>query len=69
MATTQPIRNRIQALKVAVTQSLARRGASLVEMQTAGRWKSPVMPAHYAQAELAALGAVARLRYSGGRTK
>ena len=51
------------SLRVGAAQSLAASGASVVEMQTAGRWKSPVMPAHYAKGELAARGAVARLRY------
>ena len=37
-------------------QSLAAVGASLVEMQFAGRWHSPVMPVHYAQEKLAGRG-------------
>ena len=41
-------------------------GASLVEMQTAGRWQSPTMPSHYARGQLAARGAVARVRYGRG---
>ena len=45
-----------------------RRGATwdkrrLVDMQTAGRWADPKMPAHYARAELAERGAVARFFY------
>ena len=51
------------SLRVGSTQSLASQGASLVEMQTAGRWQSPAMPGHYARGEFAARGAVARLRY------
>ncbi|MCY4353265.1 MAG: tyrosine-type recombinase/integrase [Truepera sp.] len=57
------------SLRVGAAQSLAQAGASLVEMQQAGRWQSPSMPGHYARAELADrpeesdLGAVARLRY------
>ena len=51
------------SLRVGSTQSLASQGASLVEMQTAGRWQSPKMPGHYARGEFAARGAVARLRY------
>ena len=47
-------------------QSLAAGGASLVEMQTAGRWQSPSMPGHYARGQLAARGAVARVRYGRG---
>ena len=51
------------SLRVGAAQSLAANGASVVEMQVAGRWKSPSMPGRYAQGELAARGAVARLRY------
>ena len=51
------------SLRVGSAQSLAQAGASLIEMQQAGRWESPLMPGHYARAELARRGAVARLRY------
>ncbi len=51
------------SLRVGSAQSLAAAGATLVEMQQAGRWESPTMPGHYARAELASRGAVARLRY------
>ena len=51
------------SLRVGSAQSLATAGASLVEMQVAGRWQSPLMPGHYAQGQLAKQGAVARLRY------
>ena len=51
------------SLRVGSAQSLAASGASLVEMQTAGRWQSPNMPGRYARGELAARGAIARLRY------
>ena len=51
------------SLRVGSAQSLATAGASLVEMQVAGRWQSPVMPGRYAQGQLAKQGAVARLRY------
>ena len=51
------------SLRVGAAQSLAQAGASLVEMQQAGRWQSPSMPGHYARVELASRGAVARLRY------
>lgn len=51
------------SLRVGSAQSLVQAGAGLVELQLAGRWKSPCMPAHYAQGALAAQGAVARLRY------
>ena len=51
------------SLRVGGAQSLASAGASLAEMQTAGRWSSPVMPGRYAQGEQAERGAVERLRY------
>ena len=51
------------SLRVGSAQSLAAAGAGLVEMQTAGRWQSPAMPARYARNQLAARGAVARLRH------
>ena len=51
------------SLRVGSAQSLAKRGAGLVEMQKAGRWVSPEMPAHYTRSQAAAEGAVARLRY------
>ena len=41
--------------------SLAERGASLVELQQVGRWKSPSMPAAYARSARAGQNAVARL--------
>ena len=46
-------------LRVGSAQSLANAGASLVEMQVAGRWRSPAMPGLYAQGQLAKQGAVA----------
>ena len=54
------------SLRVGSAQSLAAAGAGLVEMQQAGDWKSPQMPAHYARHLEAARGAVARLRYGVG---
>ena len=53
------------SLRVGAAQSLAAAGASLVDMQTAGRWTSPVMPGHYARGQIAGRGAVARFRYGG----
>lgn len=50
------------SLRVGSALELVRRGASVVECQQAGRWASPTMPARYARGELAAQGAVARLR-------
>ena len=51
------------SLRVGSAQSLAMSGASLVEMQIDGRWRSPAMPGLYAQGQLAKQGATARLRY------
>ena len=51
------------SLRVGSAVSLAQSGATLVDMQTAGRWDDPKMPAHYAKAELAERGAVARFFY------
>ena len=51
------------SLRVGASQSLAGAGAGLVELQTVGRWKSPLMPARYARAEIAGRSAVARYRY------
>ena len=50
------------SLRVGSAVSLARAGASVVDMQTAGRWKSADMPAHYAKAEMAERGAIARFK-------
>lgn len=44
--------------------SLAQAGASLVDIQVAGRWKDPGMPAHYARAQFAERGAIARFKDS-----
>lgn len=50
------------SLRVGSAQSLVSAGASLPELQQAGRWLSPEMPALYARGQLAGQGAVARLR-------
>ena len=50
------------SLRVGSAVSLAKAGASVVDMQVSGRWKSSQMPAHYAKAELASRGAIARFR-------
>ena len=55
------------SLRVGSAVSLAQAGASVVDMQNAGRWKSPTMPAHYAKAEIAERGAVARFFYGRGK--
>ena len=54
------------SLRIGSAQSLAAAGAGLVEMQVAGRWQSPSMPGRYARSQLAARGAVARLRHGPG---
>ena len=46
--------------RVGMCRDLVAHGASLPAIQTAGRWKSPQMVAHYARAEFAGRGAVAR---------
>ena len=51
------------SLRIGSAVSLAQAGASVVNMQVAGRWKSPQMPAHYARAELVEQGAIARFKY------
>ena len=53
------------SLRVGSAVSLAQAGATVVDMQVAGRWKSSEMPAHYAKAELAERGAIAR--FKGGK--
>ena len=50
------------SLRVGSAVSLAQAGATVVNMQVAGRWKSSQMPAHYAKAELAERGAIARFK-------
>ena len=55
------------SLRVGSAVSLAQAGASVVDMQTAGRWKSSQMPAHYAKAQLAERGAIARFKEKKGR--
>ena len=50
------------SLRVGSAVSLAQSGATVVDMQVAGRWKSSQMPAHYARAEMAERGAIARYK-------
>lgn len=51
------------SFRVGSAQSLAAAGASVVDMQNAGRWADPRMPGHYSEGQRAGRGAVARLRY------
>ncbi|NGM23983.1 tyrosine-type recombinase/integrase [Roseomonas stagni] len=46
--------------RVGMTQDLAASGSELPAIMQAGRWKSPAMPARYAERALAGRGAVAR---------
>ena len=50
------------SLRVGSAQSLAVAGASVVEMQQAGRWKSPSMPGQYARKQMARRGGPAPLQ-------
>ena len=49
------------SLRIGTAQELVQRGASLVELQNAGRWTDSQMPAHYTRNQAAGKGAVARL--------
>lgn len=60
---TKTMRVSGHSMRVGSAVSLARAGATVVDMQTAGRWQDPKMPAHYARAELAERGAIARFKY------
>ena len=46
--------------RVGMSQDLSAAGFSLPELMTAGRWKSPRMPARYTERQAAGRGAVAR---------
>ena len=46
--------------RVGMAQNLARIGVELPSLMTAGRWRSPTMPAHYTRNETADRGAVAQ---------
>ena len=46
--------------RIGMAQDLAAAGADLPELMTAGRWKSPKMPARYIERTVAARGAVAK---------
>ncbi len=59
------VRGRVSghSLRVGSAQSLVAAGATLAQLQQAGDWRSARMASHYARHQLAAQGAVARLRY------
>ena len=48
------------SFRVGMAQSLAEYGCGLVEIQQAGRWKTPTMPAYYNRKSDARRGAIAR---------
>ena len=50
------------SLRIGSAISLAKAGATVVDMQVAGRWDSPSMPAYYARAQLSERGAIARFK-------
>ena len=52
--------------RVGMAQDLSSAGFALPELMTAGRWKSPRMPARYTERQAAGRGAVAKY-YQGGR--
>ncbi|MCY4159693.1 MAG: tyrosine-type recombinase/integrase [Bacteroidetes bacterium] len=56
------------SFRVGTAQSLAQKGATIAQMQTVGRWKSPAMPAIYCRNELAGRSAVATLLYNSDDT-
>ena len=51
------------SLRIGTARELAADGASLVELQQAGGWRSPTTPAVYVRRESATRGPVARRRY------
>ena len=50
------------SMRIGSAISLTEAGASVVDLQTARRWRDPKMPGHYAAAVLAGQGAVARFK-------
>ena len=55
-----PGRFRGHSPRVGMAQDLVSAGASVVELQQVGRWRSPQMPAYYARHQEASRGAVAK---------
>ena len=51
------------SLRIGSAQSLVERGATLPQVQQAGRWKSQDQVAHYVKGQAAARGAIARFKY------
>lgn len=54
------------SLRVGSLQSLKATGASMLDIQKEGGWKSPSMPAYYARHQDAGEGATAKYRYGKG---
>jgi len=52
------------SLRIGSAESLAEKGATLVQLQNAGRWSDSQMPAHYTRKQSASKGAVAKLFYN-----
>ena len=50
------------SVRIRSAVALAQVGASLVDIQVEGRWRDPGMPAHYARAQFAVRGAIARFK-------
>ena len=50
--------------RVGMAQDLVRAGVELTSLMTAGRWRTPAMPAHYTRNETASRGAVAQFYLS-----
>ena len=50
------------SLRVSPAVSLAQAGATVVDMQVSGRWKSSQMSAHYARAEMVERVAIVRYK-------
>ena len=49
------------SIRIGMALYLASEGATLVELQQAGRWSSPTMPAYYTRGQQAREGAMARI--------
>lgn len=55
------------SLRVGSAVSLAQAGATLVDLQDVGRWKSSEMPAYYTRKQSAQQNAIARFKHGKGR--
>ena len=51
------------SLRIGSAMNLASEGATIVEMQNVGRWKSSDMPAHYSKKQRAKQSAIASIKY------